>query len=207
MNDRLTSQDISALFTLMAVAREIDNTELEQLTGTRITGPVRTRLNKLELVKTNTERKPYTHNLTKKGWVRCRYELAAATLPQRPGSFGYPFFAMLKALDQILTREGRLLDNMFQPMFGDAQDLATRIHIAYRKLAGQPGEWVQLTYLRPLLNESSKEEVDEALKGMSRNGEAILTPEPNRKALTADDRAAAIRIGGEDNHLIAIEES
>jgi hypothetical protein len=34
-----------------------------------------------------------------------------------------------------------------------------------------------------------------------------LVPEANRKALTVADHEAAVRIGGEENHLISIEAS
>jgi hypothetical protein len=42
---------------------------------------------------------------------------------------------------------------------------------------------------------------------MSKAGQAHLAPDPDRKALTAADREAAIRIGGEDNHLLVVERS
>lgn len=207
MNDRLTSQDISALFTLMAVAREIDNTELEEVTGIRITGDVRRRLNDLGLVdSTRTGNKPYVHDLTDKGWVRCRYELKARR-PSRPGYYGYAFFAVLNGLDRYLGRERRELADVFQPDVDGAADLETRIRLAYRKLAPKPGDWVHLAKLRPLLNGASREDIDGVLKALGRKQEVTLAPNPDRKAVTADDRAAAVRIGGDDNHLIAIEES
>ncbi|CAM4025105.1 hypothetical protein KIPE111705_36945 [Kibdelosporangium persicum] len=78
---------------------------------------------------------------------------------------------------------------------------------AYRDLLTvRPGrDWVGLDELRARLNRDlSKEEVDQALKCLSRTKTANIVPESNRKALTDDDHAAAVRIGGEDNHLIAI---
>jgi hypothetical protein len=74
-------------------------------------------------------------------------------------------------------------------------------------LAKEPRDWVRLADLRPLLNGAGQTDVDGVLKSMSRAREAQLAPDPDRKSLTAADRAAAVRIGGEDNHLIAIEES
>lgn len=205
MNDRLTSQDLSALFTLMAVAREIDNSELETLTGIRITGQVRRRLNELGLVATNTDRTPYVHDLTDKGWVRCRAEFSAQR-PSRPGYFGYAFFAVLNSLDRFFDRENRQLADIFQPEVGD-DDLETQIRQAYRKLAAKPGDWVHLAKLRPLLNGASKEDVDGVLKALGRKQEVTLAPNPDRKAVAADDRAAAVVIGGDENHLISIEAS
>ena len=42
---------------------------------------------------------------------------------------------------------------------------------------------------------------------MSGTGLVHLAQSTNTKALTAADHAAAIRIGSEDKHLVAIEES
>jgi hypothetical protein len=220
MNDRLTSQDVSALFTLMAVAREIDNTELEEVTGIRITGPSRKRLNDLGLVtSTRTGNKPFVHDLTDKGWVRCRTELAAPR-PTRPGYYGYAFFAVLNGLGRHLDRDRRELADIFQPdevdkpdkgdkgdKGGGGPDLETQIRHAYRKLAPKPGDWVHLAKLRPLLNGASKEDVDGVLKTLGRRQEVTLAPNPDRKAVEADDRAAAVVIGGDENHLISIEAS
>ncbi|SMC99016.1 hypothetical protein [Kibdelosporangium aridum] len=78
---------------------------------------------------------------------------------------------------------------------------------AYRDLlAERPGrDWVGLDQLRARLNpDITKAEVDQALKGLSRTGTAHIAPESNRKTLTAADHEAAVRIGGEDNHLFAI---
>lgn len=208
MNDRLTSQDLSALFTLMAVAREIDNTKLEELTGIRITGDVRRRLNGLGLVTSTREgNKPYVHDLTDKGWVRCRSEFTAQR-PARPGYYGYAFFAVLNGLDRFLNREKRQLADVFQPeVDGGGPDLETQIRTAYRKLAPRPGDWVRLAKLRPLLNGASREDVDGVLTTLGRKQVVTLAPNPNGKDVTADDRAAAVRIGGDENHMIAIEES
>jgi len=207
MTERLTNQDISALLTLMSVARtEITNTELDELTGIRITGDVLKRLNAQELVKsTRTGNKPYVHVLTEKGWTRCRYEFTAER-PTRPGYFGYAFYALLKGLDGFLDREHRALKDMFQSV-GASHDLETRIRTAYGKLARESRDWVRLAELRPLLNGVDRGDVDCVLKAMSRAKQAHLAPDPDRKSVTSDDRAAAVRFGGEDNHLITIEPS
>jgi hypothetical protein len=49
--------------------------------------------------------------------------------------------------------------------------------------------------------------VDEVLLRMMKTGTVHLAPDSNRKMLTEADHEAAVRIGGENNHLIAIEES
>jgi hypothetical protein len=207
MNDRLNTQDVSALLTLMAVAREVSNTELEELTGIRITGDSRRRLNDLGFVESSRSagNKPYVHKLTKDGKKRCRYEFAGER-PKRPGYYGYAFFALLNSLDRFFERENREIDEVFQPAVAEG-DLETRILLAYHRLTPEPGDWVQLTDLRQLLNGAPREDVDGVLKTMSRDPRVTLAPNPDRKSVTAADRAASVRIGGDDNHLIAIEES
>lgn len=51
----------------------------------------------------------------------------------------------------------------------------------------------------------SRADQDAALSAMARTGEAVLWPEENQRAITAADRAAALRMGGEDKHLLHIE--
>jgi hypothetical protein len=77
----------------------------------------------------------------------------------------------------------------------------------YRQLAAKQGDWVRLADLRSLLSGAKKPEVDRVLKEMSRARQAHLAPSPDPKSVTAADRDAAIRIGGEDNHLLMVEQS
>lgn len=207
MTERLTNQDISSLFTLMAVGKEIDNTELEEFAKIRITGPVLKRLNDQELiVSTRTGNKPYVHKLTNKGLARCRYELTS-DVPDRPGYFGYALFAVFKSLDRFLDRESRQLTDIFNSAAVPAGDLRTRVRTAYEKLAKYPRDLVRLADLRSLLNGAAQEDIDGVLKQMSRNREANLVPGSNRKALTDADREASLRIGTQDMHLLSIEPS
>ena len=52
----------------------------------------------------------------------------------------------------------------------------------------------------------SREEVDAALGEMGRSGAATLAPNPARRNVTAEDHAAAVWIGGDENDLIAFED-
>lgn len=91
-----------------------------------------------------------------------------------------------------------------------------RIRAAYRRVIAQqgkrPGDWVMLTDLRPDVG-GHRPHVDAALVRMGRGdyrgprgyNDVSIVPESNQKTLTAYDRAAAVRIGNQDNHLIAIE--
>jgi hypothetical protein len=86
-----------------------------------------------------------------------------------------------------------------------AADVADRIRVAYAKLAPRPGDWVSLRRLRPLLGDVARTEVDAALKRMTRMPDVSIVPESNQKTLTPQDREAAVVIGDQDKHLIAIE--
>jgi hypothetical protein len=75
---------------------------------------------------------------------------------------------------------------------------------AYADLAAEPGAWVSLSRLRPLFGDVSKAELDKALGHLLDAPDVNLEPEPNQKTLKPEDRRAAVRIGGEDRHLLAI---
>ena len=62
-----------------------------------------------------------------------------------------------------------------------------------------------LSELRPLISGASKAQVDSALKEMYRDRVINLTLEEDQKSLTTAQRSAAIRIGVDDLHLIAME--
>lgn len=79
------------------------------------------------------------------------------------------------------------------------------IHETVDNLARQPGDWVGVIDLRAELDARgvSREAQDAHLTRLSAEGLIHLVPESNRKALRAEDHAAAIRLGGDDCHLIA----
>lgn len=93
-----------------------------------------------------------------------------------------------------------------EPEDGDAGPATEeKIRQVYRQLAPTPETWVRLVRLRKLLGTDDKAEVDRALLELMKTGTVHLSPDSNTKMLTEEDRAAAVRIGGEDLHLIAIE--
>lgn len=79
---------------------------------------------------------------------------------------------------------------------------ADQVATAAAKLAKSPDSWVGIIDLRRELSGMDRAEQDAALKELSRTGRAVIAPESNRKVLTAADHAAAVRIGGEDNHIL-----
>jgi hypothetical protein len=207
VNDRLGTQHITALFALMGVAREVDNNELQELAGFKIDGQLRRTLNERHLVtSTRQGNKPFVHDLTDAGWKRCEAELAGEH-PEGSGHLGGAFYLVLDGIGRFLRRENRTLAQVFGTPEPTDPVTDKKITTLYRQLADKQGDWVRLAELRPLLNGATRTDVDAVLKDMSKAGQAHLAPDPDRKSLTAADREAAIRIGGEDNHLLVVERS
>lgn len=219
MNDPLNTQQVSALFALMGVAREISNNELHEIAGFRIDGPLRRTLNELHLVDSGrVGNGPFVHELTDAGWKRCEAELAHER-PDRSGPWGGAFSLVLGGMDRFLARENKQLAYLFRidakvepasepaPEPETLAEIDVQITSAYRQLAPKQGDWVRLADLRPLLNGATNTDVDRVLKDMSKAARAHLAPDPDRKSLTAADRKAAVQIGGDDNHLLVIERS
>lgn len=83
-------------------------------------------------------------------------------------------------------------------------NLQDRIRNAYHQLVTAPRAWVTLTDLRPMVG-GHREFVDEALRRLSRGREALLVPQANQKILTGADRDAALWLGNQQQHLIAMD--
>jgi hypothetical protein len=84
-------------------------------------------------------------------------------------------------------------------------DLTVRIEAAYRGLATRPSEFIKLKALRDRLADIPRPALDAALGSMYAALRVNLIPQSNQQSLTAGDREAALRIGGEHKHLISIE--
>jgi hypothetical protein len=76
-----------------------------------------------------------------------------------------------------------------------------RVQQAVRDLAA-PGDLVSLAVLRDRLPDVARADVDAALLDLDRSGRVQLEPDPDRRNLTDRAKAAAVRLGGEDMHLV-----
>lgn len=94
-----------------------------------------------------------------------------------------------------------------------APDVVPLIRMAYTHVAAYPGAWVSLERLRNELAmmrmrgsqpDIPNEVVDEGLCRMMTEGDVSIIPESNQKTLTAQQRNAAVWIGNQWKHLIAI---
>jgi hypothetical protein len=84
-------------------------------------------------------------------------------------------------------------------------DVEAQIRAAYLRAVRKPGAWVKLTAVRRRLDGVSRKEVDAALGRMMRQPGVHLISQADQKNLTEDDHQAALTIGGEPKHLLAIE--
>jgi hypothetical protein len=198
----------AAMLILMAAGGELSNTEMGELHGLRLDGKPRERLNELGLVASSREngRAPFVHELTARGWRWCADELAAGRpRASREESLGKALYAVLAGVGRYLDHVEKGLADVFH--IAPAEPLDARIRATYQKLAEVPNDYVSLTNLREELDGVPRVEVDEALRQLNQEKGVVLAPEEDQKLLTAQDRAAALRIGVQDVHLLAIESS
>ncbi|MEC4615770.1 hypothetical protein VPH29_21430, partial [Tsukamurella tyrosinosolvens] len=80
---------------------------------------------------------------------------------------------------------------------------ADRVRAAYRAVAAL-GAWVALRDLRAALPGVPRATVDEGLRALYPEPGVHIVAEDNLKALTPDDHAAALQLGGRPLHAIRI---
>ena len=211
-NKPLTVPEKSALLVLMLMGNEVSNSEINDAYLFSIDRPVRDTLNQSGLIDIRMESRPrrhYVHSLTEAGWQQGRHELTEP-LPDRADKSFRVMHGVLRALDAHLTRTNQELKLFLHPVTEAEQpaaDVTERIETTYDSLVGRPGGWVSLTRLRGALDRVPRDEIDEALRQLSRRPQVYLIPEANQKILTPEDRAAAVDLGGEAKHLLSIERS
>jgi hypothetical protein len=180
----------------MAEARPLTGAELRDR-GVALDAAARHRLHRAGLIDTEGRGPGRRHELTDEGWAWCADALAAPR-PARSGAAGGALTAVLVALRRHLDRTRTPLSEVFRP------DPEAAVRAAYAEAAPGPGEWVGLADLRRRLAGVPREEVDAALDRMFGTPGVRLVPEDDQKSLTAQDRAAGVRIGAKDVHLLAI---
>ncbi|MEU5672519.1 hypothetical protein ABZ749_19570 [Micromonospora sp. NPDC047753] len=223
----LTPNQINALVVLMVEARRLTNVELKELAGFTLTGKDNAKLVDLGLVDTDRTHRPFAHELTEQGW-RVARQLHTAAPPKAGGSTTRSLFVVLSNLHRSLDRL-RVSHGDFFKQTGataslseprpeapaptttaataapvSAAEVETLVRSAYRDLATAPGAWVGLADVRDRLADTDRAALDAALRAMVGREDVRIIPVANTKSLTPRDRAAAVRIGNEDNHALAI---
>lgn len=199
MPEKFGAPELAALMVLMLENRKMLNTELND--HVRLAKPGRDKLNKAGLIRTDDTVKPMVHEITDEGIARCLKDLSRGELPPRTPSHARAAFSLLRKFILHHEARGTLVEVI------RSRDLESMIRSVYEELAVEPQDWIRLARIRPRLDGAQKSEVDDVLVKMMKNGSVHLAPESNTKVLTADDHAAAIRVGSEDLHLVAMEES
>jgi hypothetical protein len=186
---------------LMLENRDVPNTELVNQHKIKLSPADRDTLNDDRLLKTSTKTKPYLHRITDEGIDWCMRDLVEGEPPSRSGPLARVHSELLRRFVRYHQERGTLAEAIRS---GGLESLIRKV---YLDLSVKPQDWIRLARIRPKLNGADKSEVDDVLLKMMKTGTVHLAPDSNRKVLTDADHAAAVRIGGEDLHLMAIEES
>lgn len=199
MPEKFGAPERAALMVLMLENRKMPNTELSE--QVKLTRPGRSKLNKAGLIRTADDVRPMVHEITDEGIAWCLQDLVKGELPPRSTAHARVTFGLLKKFILHHDARGTLVEVI------RSRDLESMIRSVYEELAVEPQDWIRLARIRPRLNGAGKGEVDETLVKMMKTGTVHFAPESNTKVLTAEDHAAALRVGSEDLHLVAMEES
>ncbi|MFC0533904.1 hypothetical protein [Phytohabitans kaempferiae] len=201
MADDLTPTDYAYLIILKVEGRELSNNEMGERYGVRLQSPDYAKLNGLGYVLSQTKRRPYTHVLTKEGekFLSGRLPVAKTKGSRRPTRE-----EMLWAAVAAQHNAPVPVPVPVQRTDAPARGLGDRIRAAYAALADGPGDWVSLSKIRPLVGDVAKSDVDKVLRQLLDAPDVYLEPEHNRHRIDRAEREAAIRIGGEDRHKLAI---
>ncbi|WP_229072258.1 hypothetical protein [Actinoplanes sp. DH11] len=212
-DDNLLASESALLVVLMAEAREVLNTELRDRYGLDVRKPTRDKLARLRYLSSRKSGRTFALQLEDQGWVRVQKDLEFHA--RGAAALGAALTALQTALrDRVMARSGcASLAELFArtDVRGTAaapedpdRELRDRLVSTYDALAAEPGAWVGLARLRPFLADLPRDTVDEALRRLSREPGVNIVPESNQKTLTDADARAALHIGGQDKHLLAI---
>jgi hypothetical protein len=211
--DELSARDRAVLIALLSQARKVPNPELKELIGFPLEGRARRRLNDLKLVESEKHGRAYVHELSDHGWRWCADRLASDPHPRETslerahriyfGVFTRYMNAAGLSLADVAT--GKMPERPAGRHERSAPaDLTARVEDAYLALAVDGRSFVKLRDLRLRLADIPRAELDAVLTDMFTAQRVNLIPQSNQQALTAADREAALRVGGESKHLIAI---
>ena len=208
----LNGTEAAVLLVLMAESSPVKNSELKTM-GPELAKPSRDKLKNAGLIEVNSSVRPMTLELTDKGWRTCG-DLIGGKPPARSGGAGKAMFTVLAGLRRWLDRTDSRPAEVFSPR-GDepapvdetdkAVDIEASIRAAYARLAHEPGSTVRLSRLRNELRDIPRTDLDDALARLRRAADVALIPEENQKTLTDEERAAAVVVGNQQNHLLSIE--
>jgi len=210
---RLKPKQLGALIILMAEARIVTNNELHEMAGCRLTGDEWKSLSKAGLIEQDKIGQVLTFQLTEKGWRFCK-KLHEAAVNVGNSTAARSIFVLLgglhRSLDRLRVSHADFFKQPSSTVPGDSRarsaegDIETDIRTAYRELVLRPGQWVGLADMRDRLPDHDRKAVDTVLIEMAQMKGVRIIPVANSKALDDRDRAAALRMGGENHHALSI---
>jgi hypothetical protein len=203
----MTASEAAILLVLMVEAREVLNTELVQWYGLNVRKEQRDNLEQQKYITSKDSGRTKALLLTDKGWLRVREDLDFTL--RGAGALSSALTALHATLrGRVLARTGCAnLTEFFSSTDYSApagQNLRPRIISAYDALADEPKAWVNLRRLRPFFADVPRDDLDQALRALLKEEGVNIAPEPNRRLLTEADTEAALDVGGQEKHLLAI---
>ena len=149
------------------------------------------------------------HRLGDAAWDRFRQPLNFDGA--RPRAFGAALGSLLAAVQRDLERNNRSLAMAFAPELAEPAptpetevNLTDRIRDAYAATASAPRAWVSIADIRHKLGDVSRDSLDTALRQLEQAADVNIVPESNQKTLSKEDRRAAVIIGDQPKHFLAI---
>ncbi|MDQ7903520.1 hypothetical protein RB614_03205 [Phytohabitans sp. ZYX-F-186] len=195
MAEELDNRDQMTMFALLALGRPATNRELRGFAGLEVEAPTHRRLKRKGYMISVKRGGTNVHSITKAGRDWCLGALPAGRLPEAKFPSGV-VYAVLAGLGSYLARDGRELEDVFQP------DIEKWIRAVYTELTvRRPGQYVRLAKLREWFDGVV---IDDELDRMIELPDVHLKAELDQRKLTDDDRRAAVEIGGELRHLLRI---
>lgn len=211
--DNLSAIESAVLVVLMIESREVLNTELVKDYSITLSPVSRKKLaEQLHYITVDTSKKPMRLSLDEAGWARCR----------RPFDFnssgakfnGAALTLLMAAVQRDLERTGRSPAMMFGPQPAATPpaarsvvahpDLLEQIRLTYKQFATQPGDWVNIADIRETISSVARDDLDAALRELEQQRDVNIVPQANEKALSDRTRDAAVIIGRQHKHFIAI---
>jgi len=216
-DDRLTTVETATLLILLAEAVPVPNVRLTQEHRCELKKGSREKLERLKLIEVERVSGRLVLTLGEKGWAYCHTQLASGSAPSGSGAIGGALYAVLWRWGRFLAAQ-RLSLGEFVAVSNalavaaaraDGQtpvgpDVEERVCAAYQRLAPRAGDLVSLADLRDLVGDLASADVDAALRRLQRRRGITLVPEANQKTLDARTRAAAVVIGDQPKHSIAM---
>jgi len=211
MSASLTPQQTMLLWTLLAEGGEAWQQDIKP----PVDAKVRAALQQARLVETrkvkNARNKPaLLISVTDSGWAFANGHLGAPPVLQK----------WLTRLQGFMRQRGVTLADIFAPVPGPPASgppnhpaaetapptLPDRIRRAYLQASGGAfSQRVRLHALRGMLQDVDRRTLDDTLIEMMRHHELMLYGLDYRAAITADDRLAAVTVGGDSKHVLTLD--